>query len=79
MNTEQSSPAALLDSGQAAQRLGKSKSWLDTQRSKGRGPRFVRIGCTIRYRTADIDAYLTSSLVETDDTRQRPQIGGKAA
>ena len=55
--------------GDAANYLGKSKSWLDKQRSQGKGPRFLRVGGRIFYRQPDLDAFLDNCVHETDDTR----------
>lgn len=59
----------LLDSRQAAKIIDKSVSWITKERTAGRGPRFIRIGRSVRYRRADLDAYLDGSVVETMDTR----------
>lgn len=71
--------AAMMNAEDAAQYIGKSKSWMDQKRSQGRGPRFVRIGSSIRYRRADLDAFLEGSVVETADTRQQAARGAKVA
>ena len=63
--------AHLLDSREAAVRIGKSLSWLNTQRSKGRGPRYVRIGSNVRYRAIDLDDFLAGSVIETEDSRRQ--------
>lgn len=49
---------ALLDTGEAAQYLTLSKITLVAWRSRGHGPSFVRIGRSIRYRRADLDAFI---------------------
>lgn len=71
--------ASLLRTADAAKYLERSESWLNHQRSKGLGPRFVRLGVSVRYRRADLDAYLEGSVVETADTRQQAARGGKVA
>lgn len=53
----------------AAKYLGLSVSTLDTMRSKGRGPRYLRIGSRIYYRRGDLDAYVEAGVVETTDSR----------
>lgn len=79
--TEAQTPTAggLLRVDQAAEYLSCSESWLAHQRIKGKGPRFVRMGHAIRYRRADLDAYLEGSVVETADTRRQAARSGKAA
>ena len=49
----------------ASEILGCAPRTLDNWRSQGRGPRFVRVGRLIRYRIADLDAYLEANKVET--------------
>lgn len=63
---------SLLDSRQAAKIIDKSVSWLNKERSSGRGPRFIQIGRSVRYRRADLDAYLDRSVVETIDSLSGP-------
>lgn len=48
----------LVDESRLAARLGVSRSTLQSWRYSGRGPRYVKIGRFIRYRNADIEAYL---------------------
>lgn len=55
-----SAPAALPVT-EAAAYLGVSKSMLDTWRSRGVGPRFVRLGAKVVYRTAALDEYLLAN------------------
>ncbi len=50
----------LLDEARLAARLNVSRSTLQSWRYRGRGPRFIKIGRLIRYRTTDVDAYLRS-------------------
>lgn len=48
----------LTDEVALAVRLGVSRSTLQTWRYAGRGPRFIKLGRLVRYRNADVDAYL---------------------
>lgn len=48
----------LIDEVALAVRLGVSRSTLQSWRYAGRGPRFIKLGRLIRYRNADVDAYL---------------------
>lgn len=70
MSTTQPLPGSRYDAGQAAEYLGKSRSWLDKERSKGRGPKFRRVGGTIEYTQAGLDEYLKACEVETADSRK---------
>ncbi|AQS48750.1 DNA-binding protein [Thioclava nitratireducens] len=54
-----------LDTAQAANYLGYSKSTLEWWRMVGRGPRYYKIGGgRIRYKQSDLDAYLEAGVVE---------------
>lgn len=68
-DTCNSQPAARLDSTQAAQWLGLSKSTLEKMRCDGRGPRYLKVGKRCFYRPADLAAYLEAAVVETTDSR----------
>lgn len=48
----------------AANYVGFSTAYLRLCRSKGRGPAFIRVGRSIRYRVADLDAWLDAHRVE---------------
>jgi predicted DNA-binding transcriptional regulator AlpA len=52
------SATELIDEAALAVRLGVSRSTLQSWRYAGRGPRFIKLGRMVRYRTADIDAFL---------------------
>lgn len=49
---------AWLSPGQLASYIDISERTLEEWRRKGIGPRFVRIGKHVRYKLADVDAYL---------------------
>jgi len=51
----------LIDEATLAMRLGVSRSTLQSWRYAGRGPRFIKLGRMIRYRNADVDAYLRAN------------------
>lgn len=51
----------LVDEPTLAMRLGVSRSTLQSWRYAGRGPRFIKLGRMVRYRTADVDAYLRAN------------------
>lgn len=52
---------SLIDEPTLASRLGVSRSTLQSWRYTGRGPRFIKLGRMVRYRTADVDAYLLAN------------------
>ncbi len=47
--------------------LGICPRTLDNWRSQGRGPRYIRVGRRIVYRVEDLEAYLESRTVKTDN------------
>jgi predicted DNA-binding transcriptional regulator AlpA len=58
----------LLNDSQVSEIYGLTKPWLRRVRREHRGPRFLRLGNKmIRYRREDIDAYLASHAVETEE------------
>ncbi len=52
------SPDDLLTVEEAAAELRVSKSYLDKQRVHGNGPQFMKLGRRVRYRRADLHAWL---------------------
>jgi excisionase family DNA binding protein len=48
----------LIDEVELAKRLGVSRSTLQSWRYAGRGPRYIKLGRLVRYRSADVEAYL---------------------
>src|SRR5262245_27731515 len=56
-----SGPTDLIDELALANRLGVSRSTLQSWRYSGRGPRFIKLGRMVRYRVADVDAYLNAN------------------
>jgi predicted DNA-binding transcriptional regulator AlpA len=54
----------LLTERQVWTRYGLSISWQRRTRHEHRGPRFLKLGKTVRYRRADIEAYLARHAVE---------------
>jgi len=66
----QYSPDDRLDNASAAAYIEKSGSWLNKERSQGRGPRFLKIGASIRYMVRDLDEYLRGTARETVDSRR---------
>lgn len=56
-------PLYMLSTIEAAQALGLKKSTLEQWRMLGgRGPRFVKMGSVVRYRSTDLLAYIEASV-----------------
>jgi predicted DNA-binding transcriptional regulator AlpA len=74
-NTVTSSPIALRTTPEAAAYLKYKPSTMNQLRWKGCGPRFVRIGRSVRYRQSDLDAFIDaqvfSSTTEADASLMR--------
>ena len=60
----------LLSQREAATLLHLSERTLERFRVSGTGPKFVRLGRSIRYRLADIEAHIASRTVSS--TSERP-------
>jgi len=60
----------LLSARQAAALLHLSERTLERFRVSGTGPKFVRLGRSIRYRLTDIEAFIASGIVGS--TSERP-------
>lgn len=52
----------IVDVFAAARRCGLSVSTLNKLRLTGGGPRFAKLGRAVRYRVADVDAWIEASL-----------------
>jgi excisionase family DNA binding protein len=57
-------PAALTER-QVAEQLGLSVATLRAWRHRGKGPRFLRLGRSVRYLPADVDEFVRASAVDT--------------
>jgi excisionase family DNA binding protein len=57
-------PAALTER-QVAEQLGLSVATLRAWRHRGRGPRFLRLGRSVRYLPPDVDEFVRASAVDT--------------
>jgi Helix-turn-helix domain len=55
-------PSELLTPKEAAGWLKLSEGWLEKARLTGGGPRFVRIGRSIRYRLGDLEAWVATKV-----------------
>lgn len=61
----------LHDTPQAAQYLGDLKpETLEAWRCRGGGPRFVKLGRSVRYRESDLDAFIESRLRASTSGRE---------
>jgi predicted DNA-binding transcriptional regulator AlpA len=64
MNSEkliaQRAQSSIITAKQAASYLKVSAAWLEKARSRGSGPKFIKIGSRVLYDVADIDAWLAS-------------------
>ena len=58
MTTIPKSPEALIDENEAARRLGWSTKTLRRRRWSGQPPSFHKIGRSVRYRPAEIEAFI---------------------
>jgi len=60
----------LMTTADAAEYTGLQKTTLEQWRSRGEGPPFVRMNRTVRYRQADLDAWIESR-VQTTTQREK--------
>lgn len=56
---------AVLKTDEAAARTGLSVSTLEKLRVYGGGPKFLRLGRAVRYRTADLENWLAARVVSS--------------
>jgi predicted DNA-binding transcriptional regulator AlpA len=54
----------------AAPYTGYSQAFLRQSRQRGRGPAYIKVGRSVRYRIEDLDAWLNAHRVETRDSRR---------
>lgn len=52
----------LLDTRQVAEIYGLRRGWLEKARLTGEGPKFVKVSALVRYRRADVDAWIAANL-----------------
>lgn len=55
----------VLTTTEAAQELGIASQTLEKWRTYGKGPTFVKVGRNVRYRMADLEAWLSSRVVNS--------------
>jgi excisionase family DNA binding protein len=59
----------LLTQREAAEELRLSERTLERLRVTGEGPKFIRMGRSIRYRFADIETWIVSQMVSSTSER----------
>ena len=57
--------SAALTERQVAEQLGLSVATLRAWRHRGKGPRFLRLGRSVRYLPSDVDEFVRASAVDT--------------
>jgi excisionase family DNA binding protein len=60
----------LLTQREAAEELRLSERTLERLRLTGEGPKFIRMGRSIRYRFADIETWIVSQMVSSTSERR---------
>ncbi|MDB5430332.1 MAG: transcriptional regulator [Caulobacter sp.] len=65
----------LLTTAQAATHLGLSRHYLNDARVTGTGPAYVKLGALVRYRHADLDAWVAAALRHSTQDAA-PRAGG---
>lgn len=58
----------LLSEAEYANLTGRKIQAVRNERAKGRGPAFVRLGRTVKYRRSDVSAWIASRLVDPGNT-----------
>ena len=75
---EPTSSEILLDTPTAARHLNLSTSFLAKLRMRGEGPRYRKLGRTVRYAPADLDQYVAEcSRVSTSDEQASAKLAAK--
>lgn len=62
-------PRPVLTEVDTSKYIGLSRAWLRQARMYGRGPRYIKVGRSVRYRVSDLDEWLERHLVSTSDAR----------
>lgn len=55
----------IFDTGGAARYVGLAPNTLEKMRTFGTGPRYAKLGRAVRYRRADLDAFICDRLVSS--------------
>jgi len=64
-----------LKTSEAAVYLSLSKQRLDSWRCCGNGPKYVKVGALVRYRVADLDAFMAERVVSSTSEYGRATDG----
>lgn len=59
-----------VDTEGASRRIGLAESTLEKLRCSGEGPKFVKLGRAVRYRVADLDAFVAARVVSSTSQRR---------
>ena len=70
---ETTAPPALMDERAAANYLDIGVRFMQKSRVRGDGPKFVKVGGRVRYRLADLDAFIEAHVVKS--TAQADRLG----
>lgn len=62
--THATPPQPAIGERDASRYIGMSVPWMRQGRMRGRGPAYIRIGRSIRYRIADLDRWLEQHKVD---------------
>lgn len=65
--TDEHAPEHIVDERDAARYLNFTPAFMRRRREVGGGPAYLRIGRTIRYRIADLDAWLAAHRIDPSD------------
>lgn len=68
MTTQNDDP--MLSAAEAAAYMGRKESTLARDRMLLRGPRYCKLGRTVRYRRSDLDAWIDARVVHTNDNTE---------
>ena len=62
-------PTNILNTAEAAQYVGLGKPTMERFRVSGGGPQYCKLGGAVRYRQADLDAWLESRVTRSTSER----------
>lgn len=69
----------LMTTRQAAELLQLKETTLEQWRWCGKGPQFVKVGRCVRYRQADLDAFLDARVFTSTTAAQHSEVVGTSA
>ncbi len=58
-----------VDTKGAAERIGLAVKTLENMRTRGDGPKFMKLGRAVRYRLADLDAWMAARVMSSTSER----------